>query len=74
MRFLPWQKRNLQFDIHREWFWSKFCVATNGVMRFSVCGSVWRYTLFYFPQSVWKRDYLKVRLWGDGYGTMDEKG
>lgn len=24
------------------------CVATNGAMRFSVCGSVWGYTLFYF--------------------------
>ena len=27
----------------------KVCVAANGVMRFSVCGFVWSYTLFYLP-------------------------
>ena len=26
------------------------CVATNGAMRFSVCSSVWSYTLFYFME------------------------
>jgi len=28
----------------------KICVATNGVVRFSVCSSIWGYTLFYFRE------------------------
>ena len=28
------------------------CVATNGAMRFSVCGSIWRCTPFYFMEDI----------------------
>ena len=34
------QKRSLQLGTHLRWFWSGFCVATSGVMRFSVCSSL----------------------------------
>ena len=42
------QKRILYFGILLRG--SRICVATNGAMRFSVCGSIWSYTLFYFTE------------------------
>ncbi len=54
--FLFRQKRFLHFGI--LCVCHEICVATNGVMRFSVCGSVWNYTLFLFSSERRKDCFL----------------
>ncbi len=40
----------------------KFCVATNGVMCFSVCGSIWGYALFILWRDVKMKKWLALLL------------
>ena len=46
-------------------FQSKVCVATSGVMRFSVCGFVWGYTLFIFQKMRGENNSKKERAYGN---------